>query len=273
MKLFVCLAFLSLVVMSLGYETAFAVNFGDAGELTDSNNFKYSKDTTSYNKTTIASNVTGVAEKDQKLYQSYVWDPTKLSLDVPVQPNGKYLLIVKTFNNETPRRMNVVINGEITIALAPEAGNFSAYDEQIFFSICNQQLLYKTQKTVLKQPNINIQFQNDNSSSVMVSAMAVLKGTTENLPIPMPNKVSRVSELSQVYQNFAHTCESDVPKVVAQNGTEKSAGAVVAAAVPELSKIFPKLDDRAAAALNFIFSNFTFSNLNIFTRKSENGAK
>jgi Malectin domain len=259
MHLFAGLALLSLCSVGWALDATFAVDCGGAGDIADSNGIKYTKDATTFNRTTSAANVTGCAAADAKLYQSYIWNAGKVSVDVPVPADGKYVLVLKMLTGADARYMTVVINDEIYVGVETPAANSSAYDEQIFFTVCKQKLLYKDGTSALKLPNFSVQLTTANGT-VQLSALAVVPATAT--AIPSPNIRSKEAEVAQVYQKFAHKCESEAAKAVAApgNATEK---------VPDIGKILPTTIDAKGSPLSFSFSNFSFTNLNIFAQKSD----
>jgi Malectin domain len=211
---------------SLAYETIYAVNFGPGGKTTDSQGIVYEEDKSSYKKVTVdgpyASRITGCTENDKKIYQTYVADDEKMVFEVPnISKDGKYLLVFKLTSHSFQhiRKLNMILNDQhqavTNLDVYKLFGEYAAFDEYVFFSVCNGQLLYKNQRSDIKDNKFSVRFEKNKSrhysAGIAVSAMLILSGEDLDkypiLPIGFNNYQSSSAQTSHLYQQLVHKCQ------------------------------------------------------------------
>jgi hypothetical protein len=208
----VCLSIFVLLLSNVvAYEVVYAVNFGPEGVQTDSNGIIYQADNSSFPKQTTSKSIIGALDEDQTLYQSSTYGK-KLTYDLPLAGNGKYLLVWKFFDFPNFVNMDLYINGNHKLlsdfSIDKKVAPYSAYDEHIFFSVCDgNQFKHQTEIFPINSKKIGITFQTDQEQGdIYLSALLLLKGDVENFPKPSTNKRSRDSIISHVFQKFVHKC-------------------------------------------------------------------
>jgi Malectin domain len=258
----------SLVCVSLGYEIHYAVNFGNLGGFNDSQGIVYEKEASSYSKTMTSSKISGTNDHDLKLYQYCNYDSSSMMYYISdVKESGQYLLVFKQFADSHHKMLNMILNGQhqavTKLSIYDQVGHHAAYDEYVYFSVCNDQLLYKNQKSAIKNNKISVEFQNINGSYVYMSAMILVRGDVENFPIPssLLYRLSKDAEISQLYQQLMHSCvkkPTDV-EIIPVNTKERTQTSLIE---PTQTSVRPKF------GLNLSLSNFSFGNMNFFSAKS-----
>jgi Malectin domain len=195
----------SLVCVSLSYEIHYAVNFGNLGGFNDSQGIVYEKEASSYSKAHNRKNFSGIADHDQKLYQYHSYDSSSLLYYISdVKESGQYLLVFKQFVGSNHKMINMILNGQhqavIKLPIYDQVGHYAAHDEYVYFSVCNDQLLYKNQKSTIKNNKISVEFQKVNGSHVHMSAMVLVRGDVENFPISstLLYRLSKDAEISRL---------------------------------------------------------------------------
>jgi Malectin domain len=254
----------SFVCASLGYEIHYAVNFGSGGGFNDSQGIVYEKEASSYTKSMTSTKISGTNDHDQKLYQSYSQSGSSLLYYISdVKEPGQYLLVFKQFADAS-RAFNMILNGvhqAVTkLTVYNEVGTYTAYDEYVYFSVCNDQLLYKNQKSAIMNNKISVEFKMVSGSYVYMSAMLLVRGDVENFPIPssLLFRQSTDAALSQLFQQSVHSCgkkSKDVEIVLAKEKEKEKAQKIIAEPPPSLEH---------RSGLSLSMNNFTFGNINIF---------
>jgi Malectin domain len=262
MKFVISLAILiTLLSASLGYEIHYAVNFGDVGIFNDSQGIEYEQEASSYIKQSYSVKLSGIGDHDQKLYQSYSYDAkTLLHYISDVKDSGRYLLVFKFFASEATRKLNLILNEKhqvvTKLSAFDEVGVNAAYDEYVYFSVCDGHLLFNNQKSAIKNNKISVKFQSASSTNILISAMILVRGDVENFPILL-NRQSKDAEISQLYQQLMHSCvkehDAEVEMIPRKNKPQKS--------------IVEPLAGRYG--LNLLLSNFTFENMNFYGAKGQ----
>jgi Malectin domain len=205
------LQLVTIITISHTYEVLYAVNFGPEGQQTDSNGITYQVDNSTFSKDIAPVDIIGALDEDQRLYKSCTYGK-KLTYDLPLAGNGKYLLVWKLFDFPTYVNMDLYINGIHKVlsdfSINKRVAPFTAYDEHIFFSVCDgNQFKHQTESFPVNSRKISVTLQTDQQNGdIYLSAMALLKGDVENFPKPTTNKRSRDSIISQVFQKYVHKC-------------------------------------------------------------------
>jgi Malectin domain len=252
-----CIVVVILLSACSGYEIHYAVNFGNVGAFTDSQGIVYEQEASSYGKGTVGQKISGADDHDQKLYQSYSADSKQLFHYIfDIKVSGRYLLVFKIFADSSARKLNLILNEKhqavTNLSAYDEVGTNAAYDEYVYFSVCDDHLLYKNQKSVIKNNKISVNFQSAvSNSNLIMSAMILVRADVENFPILL-NRQSKDAEISQLYQQLVHSCAKKpdaevelIPKKVK----------------PQKSIVEPLVQ---RYGLNLLMSNFTIGNMNVY---------
>jgi hypothetical protein len=195
-KIYVLLIFKMLATTSesQAYQQVFAVNGGGDAHR-DVHGIRYEKDTNNVGRKTkwfSESQIWNVAIKDAILYSTVHYDQIPYSFDIPVQGDGKYWLILKFVENEYyDRYMDVTLNSHTVFEnfnVYNRAGYKTAYDEFVYFEICNKRLNFQNELSDVRSDNkITLGFvTRKGTTTVMISAIVLLKG-----------EISEISRLKQ----------------------------------------------------------------------------
>jgi Malectin domain len=248
----------TLLRASLAYKIHYAVNFGEVGAFNDSQGIVYKQEASSYNQYFENQQISGATDHDQKLYQSYAYDDEALLYYISdINESGQYLLVFKTYTPDSTRKLNVIVNEKhqvvTKLSIYDEVGVNVAYNEYIYFSVCNGHLLYKNQKSAIKNRKISVKFQLAGGPFIRMSAMILVRGDVENFPILL-NRQSKDAEISQLYQQLVHRCVDQPTEVEITQKLAKPHKSIVEPIVRRYG-------------LNLVLSNFTFENMNFYPAK------
>jgi hypothetical protein len=166
------------------YQLIYAVNAG-GGAHVDVNGIQYEKDVNNIGeKDRWSTPVYNVANKDIELYRTMHRGQKPFNFEIPILGDGKYWLILKFIQSASYRSMNVTLNNHLILRnfnAASKAGQFTAYDEFIYFTICNNQLIYQNELSNINDRKIDLNFKDRNEEFAMVSAIVLLKGNIEEI--------------------------------------------------------------------------------------------
>jgi Malectin domain len=179
------------------FEVAYAVNLG-GDEFIDSESIRYRADTNSDGGFTQHNglNLTCAKEVDRKLYEDVHYSNKTFGYDLPARRDGHYALVLKfsTTNPTYPggHEFDVLLDQQFTILShvnhEKSHGRYCAYDEFVYFSICDGNLLYKDQSTLINgNGKIRIDFR-PIRNNIHVSALLLLRGVAgEKLKLSSSN--------------------------------------------------------------------------------------
>jgi hypothetical protein len=161
------------------YQLIYAVNCGGDTHV-DVNGIRYAKDDNNIGYQVLLSSIVyNVAKEDVQLYGNIHYSYEPFHFEIPVLGDGKYWLILKFAQDSSNRFMNVTLNNHLILRnfnAATKAGPYTAYDEFIYFNICNNQLIYQNESSDINDRKMNLNFIPLGKYSVFVSAIVLLKG-------------------------------------------------------------------------------------------------
>jgi hypothetical protein len=206
-----CTVLLAVFSVTLGYEVLHAVNFGANGQQTDSNGLVYQTDSRcdwSINETLIR----GTLAQNAPIYSSYCYYSI-LKSEMPIldMKDGSYLLVLRLIELNSDGRVSVQFNGHNHLenfSFFNVVGAHHAYDEHIYFSICDEQVLYKSEKSAVQDNKLRITMESFNIAGTRLSAMVLVRGDVENFPKLASSPNSAASESSKMALT-THRCEID----------------------------------------------------------------
>jgi hypothetical protein len=208
-----CAVFLAVFGQTYGYEVLHAVNIGSASEITDSNGLSYQADTECEVSDIYPEDIIlGVSYNNSALYASICHGYDTLTRDIPIDASqdGSYLLVLRMIEYTTNRRVSIVLNDQHehfnNFSIYNVVGNRHAYDEHIFFDVCDNQVLYRNERSQIEQNKIRISLQAIGWQNVILSALVLVRGDVENFPQLAFNQASADSAVSRVFQEFVHSC-------------------------------------------------------------------
>jgi hypothetical protein len=118
----------------------------------------YQEDTGPHKKFTYSEKIKGASEEDQLIYQTRLYD-FKMNLELPIDGNGDYELTMKFADYTNYRLVNVSINEKHQIVeklnVSAMVGKYAAYDKTIEFSMLNNQLTWKNERSPVFDEKIN----------------------------------------------------------------------------------------------------------------------
>jgi hypothetical protein len=137
----------------------FAVNLGgNAHE--DSNGIMYQKDIWSHSRKHIRAQVFGASDKDQIIYQRS-FNGEELNIDLPIDGNGDYTLILKLVVDQYHKTIDVFINNKHKVMenlnITTKVERNAAYDKTLKFAVFEDQLTWKNEKSDIVKNKIKFQ--------------------------------------------------------------------------------------------------------------------
>ncbi|XP_070158350.1 malectin-A [Polyergus mexicanus] len=175
-------------------EVIYAINAGGESH-TDSYGIRYTKDplmnkvgtASDYGKQLIIGRVNNV---DQILYQTERYHHSTFGYDVPISQEGDYVLILKFcevyFNSPNMKVFDVVLNGDHTVVadldIFERVGRGVAHDEYVPFRVQEGKLIYNDEESDILAGKIRVEFIKGYRDNPKINAIAVVKGTLEDIP-------------------------------------------------------------------------------------------
>jgi hypothetical protein len=180
--------FLLKVLMTISgtqsYQLIYAVNAGGDAHV-DVNGIRYAKDENDIGiKQNVVATVYNVAKEDVQLYSWAHYSRNPFHFEIPVLGDGKYWLILKFVHWASHEFMNVTLNNHLILRNfnpASKADLYTAYDEFIYFNICNNQLIYQNELSNITDKKIDLNFIANKDDIAVVSAIVLLKGNIEEI--------------------------------------------------------------------------------------------
>jgi hypothetical protein len=205
-----CTVLLAVISVTLSYEVLHAVNFGHNGQQTDSNGLVYQAH--SGCGWIFVQTINGTLPQNIPIYSHFCGDEI-ITSEMPIldMKNGSYLLVLRLFEFEAAGRVSVQFNGHKHLenfSFYNAVGANHAYDEHIYFSICDEQVLYKTEKSAVQGNKLRITMKLITGVRARLSAMVLVRGDVENFPKLASSPNSAESELSKMALTM-HRCEID----------------------------------------------------------------
>jgi hypothetical protein len=204
-----CTVLLAVISVTLGYEVLYAVNMGSNGQQTDSNGLVYQAHfgCSWYFFSNI---VQGTLEQNAPIY-SHFCDNSVRAYEIPIldMKNGSYLLVLRMIDDTNMDLVSVKLNGLIHLekfSINNVVGRYHAYDEHIYFSICDEQLFYKTEKSSVQDNKLLITV--DANRFANLAAVVLVRGDVENFPKLASSPNSSESELSRIALT-THRCGNE----------------------------------------------------------------
>ena len=129
--------------------------------------------------------------KDKDIYQTERWSTEDLIYEIPIQNNGKYVLILKFsevyFNSKGEKIFDFKL-GDLTVLedidIYEKVGKNRAYDEFIEFEIKNDKLYYEGKEAENaydeKTKNIKLTFVKKEADNPKINALLIVKGTLKD---------------------------------------------------------------------------------------------
>jgi hypothetical protein len=205
-----CTVFLAVISVTLGYEVLHAVNFGENGQQTDSNGLVYQAysgcDVNSINF------VDGTLAQNAPIYSHYCRQQI-ITSEMPIfdMKDGSYLLVLRLIELYPYNRASVQFNGHKHLEIFSffdVVGAHHAYDEHIYFSICDRQVLYMSEKSAVQDNKLSITMEKISGDFARLSAMVLVRGDVENFPKLASSPNSTESESSKMALT-THRCGND----------------------------------------------------------------
>ncbi|XP_072762370.1 malectin-A [Anoplolepis gracilipes] len=175
-------------------EVIYAINAGGESH-TDSYGIRYAKDplmskvgtASDYGKQLIIGRVNNV---DQILYQTERYHHNTFGYDVPISQDGDYVMILKFcevyFNSPNMKVFDVVLNGDHTVVtdldIFERVGRGVAHDEYVPFRVQGGKLIYNDEESDILAGKIRVEFIKGYRDNPKINAIAVVKGTLEDIP-------------------------------------------------------------------------------------------
>jgi hypothetical protein len=200
---------LAVISVTLGYEVLHAVNFGLNGQQTDSNGLLYQA-YSGCRPWSYSATIQGTLEQNAPIYSHFCDDPQR-TYEIPIldMKNGSYLLVLRMIDDGNMDLVSVKLNGLTHLenfSINNVVGTRHAYDEHIYFSICDEQLFYKTEKSSVQENKLLINM--DGNKYANLAAVVLVRGDVENFPKLASSPNSSESELSKMALT-THRCETD----------------------------------------------------------------
>jgi hypothetical protein len=211
-KILWCIVLLAVTSPTLGYEVLHAVNFGANGQQSDSNGLVYQADT-SCQWFWTPNNIHGTSAQNVPIY-SHFCTSNILTFEIPLldMKDGSYVLVLRLLEDVPSNLVSVQFNGHKHLenfSIHNVVGWYHAYDEHIYFSICDGQVLYKSEKSSVQHNTLRITMETMIASGFAnLSAMVLVIGDVENFPKLASNPNSAESESSKMALT-THRCETD----------------------------------------------------------------
>ncbi|XP_063972336.1 malectin-A [Diachasmimorpha longicaudata] len=200
LRVFRCVIILHLFILILELpnavclEVIYAINAG--GEThADSYGVRYMRDplmgkvgtASDYGKQLIIGRVNTV---DQILYQTERYHHSTFGYDIPISEDGDYVLILKFcevyFNSPNMKVFDVVLNGDHTVVtdldIFEKVGRGIAHDEHVPFRVERGKLIYNEEESDILGGKIRVEFIKGYRDNPKVNAIAVIKGTVDDVP-------------------------------------------------------------------------------------------
>ena len=129
--------------------------------------------------------------KDKDIYQTERWSTEDLIYEIPIQNNGKYVLILKFsevyFNSKGEKIFDFKL-GDLTVLedidIYEKVGKNRAYDEFIEFEIKNDKIYYEGKEAENaydeKTKNIKLTFVKKEADNPKINALLIVKGTLKD---------------------------------------------------------------------------------------------
>jgi hypothetical protein len=178
------LKMLSTISGTQSYQLIYGVNCGGDAHV-DVNGIRYAMDDNNIDKKgNWVPTVYNVAKEDLQLYRMVHYSDKPFHFEIPVLGDGKYWLILKFIDYNSYRYMNVTLNNHLILRNfnpASKAGLYTAYDEFIYFNICNNQLIYQNKLSNITDKKIDLKFIPIGQNYAVVSAIVLLKGNIEEI--------------------------------------------------------------------------------------------
>lgn len=175
-------------------EVIYAINAGGESH-TDSYGIRYARDplmskvgtASDYGKQLIIGRVNNV---DQILYQTERYHHNTFGYDVPISQDGDYVMILKFcevyFNSPNMKVFDVVLNGDHTVVtdldIFERVGRGVAHDEYVPFRVQGGKLIYNDEESDILAGKIRVEFIKGYRDNPKINAIAVVKGTLEDIP-------------------------------------------------------------------------------------------
>jgi hypothetical protein len=210
-----CTVLLAVISVTLCYDILHAVNFGANGQQSDSNGLVYQADTACPQEWYFnINNIHGTSEQNVPIYAHFCTSSDILTFEIPFldMKDGSYVLVLRLLEDFDLNLVSVQFNGHKHLekfSFYSAVGSKHAYDEHIYFSICDEQVLYKSEKSSVQNNKLRITIERTSLSGYAnLSAMVLVKGDVENFPKLASNPNSAESESSKMALT-THRCESD----------------------------------------------------------------
>jgi Malectin domain len=142
---------------------------------------------------------------DQSLYQTVYYDRA-MNYSIPVNGSGKYLLLIKFLNFDSWSAVfNMTLNGQHTVrsnfTLNTSARDI-AYDHYVYFSVCDNLLLYKKETSRIRNGHIDIRMWSPDGWITSISALALLKGDVDVVPVLPTAEIYRESDRDELSEHY-----------------------------------------------------------------------
>jgi hypothetical protein len=255
------------------YEVAFATNLG-GDAIIDSEGIIYGEDNCTggwigdwQNKSNKPNNV---SEADMEIYKTIRYIETEFRCNIPITKDGHYALVIKSSafsSDESKWNLDVILNEEHKILsdMDPVAkhGDFPGYDEFIYFTVCNNTLMYKNQNSTITKNAVRVEFKSIISQKY-IAAIVLLKGT-----IGERKKLSNTNNNEDLYFDPTDTpCNGEISTTT--KPTEPTS--IQQFSNQELVKIVNNLSSEYQKHFNQLFHFHNNTNLfiiNIFNKETE----
>ncbi|XP_011506008.1 PREDICTED: malectin-B [Ceratosolen solmsi marchali] len=175
-------------------EVLYAINAGGETHV-DSYGIRYSKDplmgkvgtASDYGKQLLISRVNSV---DHILYQTERYHHSTFGYDIPISEDGEYVMILKFcevyFNSPNMKVFDIVLNGDHTVItdldIFERVGRGIAHDEYVPFKVQKGKLIYNDEESDILGGKIRIEFIKGYRDNPKINAIAVIKGSLEDVP-------------------------------------------------------------------------------------------
>ncbi|XP_074115988.1 malectin-B isoform X1 [Cotesia typhae] len=191
---FLLLMLFEYITQGFGLEVIYAINAG--GEtFIDSFGIKYMRDplmgkvgtASDYGKQLI---IGRISPADQTLYQTERYHHSTFGYDIPINEDGKYVMILKFcevyFNSPNMKVFDVVLNGDHTVVtdldIFEKVGRGVAYNEYIPFTIQKGKLIYNDEESDILGGKIRVEFIKGYRDNPKINAITVIKGVLDDVP-------------------------------------------------------------------------------------------
>jgi hypothetical protein len=208
-----CTVLLAVISVTLGYEVLHAVNFGHNGQQTDSNGLVYqAPDDDGCAWWFVDETIYGTLAQNEPLYSHFCGD-IKITSEIPIldMKDGSYLLVLRLIEMFDSGRITVQFNGHKHLehfSFHNTDRNIHAFDEHIYFSICGEQVLYKSEQSAVQDNKLRLIVESIAGNLSMLSALVLVRGDVENFPKLASNPNSTESEWSK-WAVTTHRCGND----------------------------------------------------------------